>query len=208
MVLLKIIRKTRRKEKEMRILMVYVPPCLLDCVQEGINLIYVATECRGLDNAGKTTIVKRINDEDVNEVSPTLGFNIKSMPYGEYLLNIWDVGGQKTLRSYWKNYFEQTDGLVWVVDSSDRRRLKECAKELHNLLMEERLAGATLLVFANKQDVDGALTIDEISKVIRIDLIGNRNCKIVACSARAGTGCQEGFEWIVQDIGQRVYLLS
>lgn len=163
---------------------------------------------RGLDNAGKTTIVKRVSNEDVNAVSPTLGFNIKSMPYSGYLLNIWDVGGQKTLRSYWKNYFEQTDGLVWVVDSSDRRRLTECAKELHNILMEERLAGATLLVFANKQDVDGALTVDEISKVIRIDLIGNRHCKIIACSARAGTGCLEGFDWIVQDIGKRVYLLS
>ena len=87
--------------------------------------------CSGLDNAGKTTIVKSINNEDVHEVSPTMGFNIKSMPYAGYFLNIWDVGGQKTLRSYWKNYFEQTDGLVWVVDSSDRRRLNECAKELH-----------------------------------------------------------------------------
>lgn len=167
-----------------------------------------AFACSGLDNAGKTTIVKRINNEDVHEVSPTLGFNIKSMSYGEYLLNIWDVGGQKSLRSYWKNHFEQTDGLIWVVDSSDRRRLTECAKELHSLLMEERLAGATLLVFANKQDVNGALTVEEISSVIKFDLIGNRNCKIVSCSARVGTGCKEGFDWIVKDIGQRVYLLS
>jgi ADP-ribosylation factor family len=52
-------------------------------------------------------------------------------------LNIWDVGGQKTIRSYWRNYFEQTDGLVWVVDSSDVRRLEDCKAELHNLLKEE-----------------------------------------------------------------------
>jgi GTPase SAR1 family protein len=52
-------------------------------------------------------------------------------------LNIWDVGGQKTIRSYWRNYFEQTDGLVWVVDSSDIRRLDDCRAELHNLLKEE-----------------------------------------------------------------------
>ena len=44
-----------------------------------------------------------------------LGFNIKTMDYQGYKLNIWDVGGQKTLRSYWRNYFEATDGLVWVV---------------------------------------------------------------------------------------------
>lgn len=57
--------------------------------------------------------------------------------YFRYSLNIWDVGGQKTIRSYWRNYFEQTDGLVWVVDSSDIRRLDDCRAELHNLLKEE-----------------------------------------------------------------------
>ena len=54
-----------------------------------------------------------------------------------YQLNIWDVGGQKSLRSYWRNYFESTDGLVWVVDSIDRRRMEDCTKELHSLLQEE-----------------------------------------------------------------------
>lgn len=57
-----------------------------------------------------------------------------------YTLNIWDVGGQKTIRSYWRNYFEQTDGLVWVVDSSDLRRLDDCKMELDNLLKEEVLS--------------------------------------------------------------------
>ena len=52
-------------------------------------------------------------------------------------LNIWDVGGQRSLRSYWRNYFESTDGLIWVVDSADRRRLEDCKAELHALLLEE-----------------------------------------------------------------------
>lgn len=54
-----------------------------------------------------------------------------------FQLNIWDVGGQKSLRSYWRNYFESTDGLVWVVDSADKIRLEDCKTELHNLLKEE-----------------------------------------------------------------------
>ncbi|KNA19352.1 hypothetical protein SOVF_062370, partial [Spinacia oleracea] len=111
--LLSIIRKIKRKEKEMRILMV------------------------GLDNSGKTTIVLKINGEDTSVISPTLGFNIKTISYQKYTLNIWDVGGQKTIRAYWRNYFEQTDGLIWVVDSSDLRRLDDCKNELHNLLKEE-----------------------------------------------------------------------
>lgn len=75
------------------------------------------------------------------------------------------MGGQKSLRSYWRNYFEQTDGLVWVVDSADRRRLEDTAAELASLLKEERLAGATLLVLANKQDMPGALPPGEIEQV-------------------------------------------
>ena len=92
---------------------------------------------RGLDNAGKTTILKKFNGEDVNTISPTLGFNIKTLEHNGYNLNIWDVGGQKSLRYYWRNYFETTDGLIWVVDSADRRRLDDCKKELHQLLQEE-----------------------------------------------------------------------
>ena len=82
-----------------------------------------------------------------------------------YRLNIWDVGGQKTLRSYWRNYYEQTDALIWVVDTTDLHRLEDCRAELHNLLKEERLTGATLLIFANKQDLAGSLPATQLQKV-------------------------------------------
>ncbi|XP_021239459.1 uncharacterized protein LOC110391835 [Numida meleagris] len=92
---------------------------------------------RGLDNAGKTTLLKRFNGEDVSGTAPTLGFNIKTLQHRGFTLNVWDVGGQSSLRSYWRNYFESTDGVVWVVDSGDRQRLQLCAKELRALLREE-----------------------------------------------------------------------
>jgi GTPase SAR1 family protein len=63
---------------------------------------------------------------------------------------VWDIGGQKAIRPYWKNYFENTDGLVYVVDSSDEVRLKECSEELQNLILEETLKNVPVLVFANK----------------------------------------------------------
>ncbi|KAJ4824848.1 ADP-ribosylation factor-like protein 2 [Turnera subulata] len=198
--LLSIIRKIKKKEKEMRILMV------------------------GLDNSGKTTIVLKINGEDTSVISPTLGFNIKTITYQKYTLNIWDVGGQRTIRSYWRNYFEQTDGLVWVVDSSDLRRLDDCRMELHNLLKEERLSGASLLVLANKQDIKGALTPQEIAKstleisemvfvtllqVLNLENMDKtRHWKIVGCSAYTGEGLLEGFDWLVQDIASRIYVLD
>lgn len=194
--LLTIIRKAKRKEKEMRLLMV------------------------GLDNAGKTTIVKKLNNEDISNTSPTLGFNIKSMTYDKYRLNIWDVGGQKTLRAYWRNYYEKTDGLVWVVDSVDVVRLEDCRKELQELLMEERVAGATLLVLANKQDIEGgcchvketvrllavgALTVEEVTEFLGLEALKKRHWKAVACSAVAGSGLVEGFDWIVSDVGKRIF---
>eukprot|EP00242_Pyramimonas_sp_CCMP2087_P001654 CAMPEP_0198231748 /NCGR_PEP_ID=MMETSP1445-20131203/115366_1 /TAXON_ID=36898 /ORGANISM="Pyramimonas sp., Strain CCMP2087" /LENGTH=185 /DNA_ID=CAMNT_0043912381 /DNA_START=226 /DNA_END=783 /DNA_ORIENTATION=- len=183
--LLTIIKKVKAKEKEIRILMV------------------------GLDNAGKTTIVKRINGEDISTISPTLGFNIKTMSFKEYTLNIWDVGGQKTLRSYWRNYYEQTDGLIWVVDSSDIRRLEDCKAELHKLLQEEKLAGSSLLIFANKQDINGALTQEEIQKVLELDSMStSRHWKICGCSAVTGEGLLDGFDWVVGDIASRIYMFD
>ena len=86
----KIIKKYKEKEKEVRLLIL------------------------GLDNAGKTTIVKKIKGEDVNSISPTLGFNIETLEFGGVNLNIWDIGGQTSLRAYWKNHFEDTDGKIYI----------------------------------------------------------------------------------------------
>ena len=99
----------------------------------------------GLDNAGKTTIIKRFNGENIDDISPTLGFDIKTLQHKEYTLNIWDIGGQQTIRTYWRNYFEVTDGIVWVVDSADAWRMDTCRDELKKLLVGEELCGATLL---------------------------------------------------------------
>uniref|UniRef100_K3X431 ADP-ribosylation factor-like protein 2 n=1 Tax=Globisporangium ultimum (strain ATCC 200006 / CBS 805.95 / DAOM BR144) TaxID=431595 RepID=K3X431_GLOUD len=184
--LLSILKKVKEKEKEIRVLML------------------------GLDNAGKTTILKKFMGQDITEISPTLGFDIQTLEYKNFKLNVWDVGGQQTIRSYWRNYFEQTDGLVWVVDSADRRRLDDCKRELKQLLTQEKLAGATLLIFANKQDLPGALTASEIADYLelRSEQFVNRHWNIVACSAVTGAGLLEGIDWLVADIASRIFLME
>jgi len=174
----------KQKEKEVRLLML------------------------GLDNAGKTTIVKKFNGEDISTISPTLGFNIKTLEHRGFKLNIWDVGGQKSLRSYWRNYFETTDGLIWVVDSADERRMEDCKRELDQLLVEERLAGATLLVFANKQDLPGALSSDEIKKALDLDSLKSHHWLIVGCSAVTGEHLLQGMDWLIDDISSRIFTLD
>eukprot|EP01063_Lacrimia_lanifica_P040280 TRINITY_DN9087_c0_g2_i1.p1 TRINITY_DN9087_c0_g2~~TRINITY_DN9087_c0_g2_i1.p1 ORF type:complete len:179 (+),score=77.49 TRINITY_DN9087_c0_g2_i1:51-587(+) len=158
-------------------------------------------------HTGKTTIVKKFNNEDINTISPTLGFNIQSLQYKDYTLNIWDVGGQQTLRSYWRNYFEQTDALIWVVDSHDEARMSDCQRELMALLDEEKLAGATLLIFMNKQDLPTALPKEKVCELLGLkELSTNRHIRIVGCSAVTGDGLEEGIDWVVQDIASRIYI--
>eukprot|EP00607_Mallomonas_marina_P009602 CAMPEP_0182421436 /NCGR_PEP_ID=MMETSP1167-20130531/6844_1 /TAXON_ID=2988 /ORGANISM="Mallomonas Sp, Strain CCMP3275" /LENGTH=92 /DNA_ID=CAMNT_0024598599 /DNA_START=392 /DNA_END=667 /DNA_ORIENTATION=+ len=82
---------------------------------------------------------------------------------------MWDVGGQKTIRTYWRNYFEQTDGIMWVVDSVDQWRLEECHHQLRDILSQEKLAGASLLIFANKQDLGGAMPPDQIARILALN---------------------------------------
>ncbi|KAI5808614.1 ADP-ribosylation factor family-domain-containing protein [Peziza echinospora] len=181
--MLSILRKARLRDKELRVLML------------------------GLDNAGKTTVVKQVMGEDVHSVSPTLGFIIKTIDYEGYKLNIWDVGGQTTLRTYWRNYFEKTDVLIWVVDTTDRYRLlSDCRDELHSLLLEERLVGASLLVFANKSDVVGAMELEEVVEGLGLREIKTHKWNVVSCSAITGVGLEEGLEWVVRDAKERLFL--
>ena len=125
----------------------------------------------GLDNAGKTTILKALSDEDTENIAPTQGFNIKALSKEGFKLNVWDIGGQKAIRAYWPNYYEGTDGLVYVVDSSDTARLQECLEELQTLLKEDDLSNVPLLVFANKQDLDLALEAQEVMEETKLLLI-------------------------------------
>jgi ADP-ribosylation factor-like protein 2 len=175
------IRKNQRKARETRLLML------------------------GLDNSGKTTILKRVVGEDVNEVAPTLGFNIKTVVHRGFTCHVWDIGGQKSLRPYWRNYFERTDAMIWVVDSTDTLRMEDCRAELHDLLKEERLQSASLLIFANKQDVSGAMTPQEIREQLRLDSIKTHTWHIQPCSALTGQNVLEGLDWVVSEIGHRLY---
>ncbi|CAD7955210.1 unnamed protein product [Amoebophrya sp. A120] len=171
--LLNILKKLKKNQKEARILVL------------------------GLDNAGKTTILKKLSEEDISHIMPTQGFNIKSLVHDGFKLNVWDIGGQKTIRPYWSNYFESSDCLVYVIDSSDRRRLEESGSELNELLQEDKLSNVPLLIFANKQDLLQALPANEIAEELSLHNIRDRTWTIQACSAKAGEGLQEGMEWLV-----------
>jgi len=151
----------------------------------------------GLDNAGKTTILRRLSDEDTSSVVPTQGFNVKEVTYGGFRLSLWDVGGQKSIRPFWSQYFDGCDAVVYVVDSADVPRTKESAGELRELLSEERLRGVPLLIFANKQDLILAKSIEEITESLNLASIQDRDWAVKSSCATNNVGLEEGMEWLV-----------
>lgn len=156
----------------------------------------------GLDNSGKTTIMKRLSDEDIDSVMPTKGFNVKSLVQNGIALNMWDIGGQKSIRPYWRNYLDRTDALVYVIDSSDEKRMEETGIELDGLIGEDKLDRVPILIFANKQDLLNAYSAEEICEGLELVNIDDRPWHIQPCSAKTGEGLQEGMEWIINLINE------
>ncbi|GAB1602300.1 ADP-ribosylation factor-like protein 3 [Argonauta hians] len=157
----------------------------------------------GLDNAGKTTLLKKLASEEISHITPTQGFNIKTVQAGGFRLNVWDIGGQRKIRPYWKNYFENTDVLIYVIDSSDKKRFEETGEELFQLMEEEKLNGIPLLVFANKQDLMNAADASEIAEGLNLHSLRDRKWQINPCSAMTGEGIEPGISWILKSLHKK-----
>ncbi|EGS19181.1 uncharacterized protein CTHT_0058060 [Thermochaetoides thermophila DSM 1495] len=164
------------KQKEMRILMV------------------------GLDAAGKTTILYKLKLGEVVTTIPTIGFNVETVEYRNIQFTVWDVGGQDKIRPLWRHYFQNTQGIIFVVDSNDRDRVPEAREELQRMLNEDELRDALLLVFANKQDLPNAMTVAEITDKLGLHSLRQRKWYIQSTCATTGDGLFEGLDWLAQEI--------
>ncbi|XXG78091.1 hypothetical protein AAC387_Pa08g2109 [Persea americana] len=112
----------------------------------------------GLDAAGKTTILYKLHIGEVLSTVPTIGFNVEKVQYKNVIFTVWDVGGQEKLRPLWRHYFKKTDGLIYVVDSLDRERIGKAKDEFQAIIRDPFMLNSVILVFANKQDLKGAMT--------------------------------------------------
>lgn len=158
----------------------------------------------GLDNAGKTTILFKLKAPARSiRAMPTIGFNVETIVTENLTLNMWDLGGQTTIRPYWRQYYSNTMGIVYVVDSSDRERLELTRDELANMLQEQELKNAVLLVFANKQDAAGCLTETEISTALGLGQIKDRQWRLQKSIAVKNEGVTEGLMWLSETIAKR-----
>lgn len=178
--LLTIIRKQKLKDNEIRVLTL------------------------GLDNSGKTTIIKQILGENVEEVSPTMGFQINSIFYQDYILNVWDIGGQVSLRNFWSNYFDKTNVVIWVIDSASLERLNESYQELKSkVILQDRLVGIYLLIVINKIDLLDSNQVESIKSMVIQGLCLEKQIPqldkwhVEAVSGKTGQGLNNILDWII-----------
>ncbi|KAJ3703102.1 hypothetical protein LUZ61_006807 [Rhynchospora tenuis] len=173
----------------------------------------------GLDAAGKTTILYKLKLGEIVTTIPTIGdaccscssvkrpssssFNVETVEYKNISFTVWDVGGQDKIRPLWRHYFQNTQGLIFVVDSNDRDRVVEARDELHRMLNEDELRDAVLLVFANKQDLPNAMNAAEITDKLGLHSLRQRHWYIQSTCATSGEGLYEGLDWLSSNIANK-----
>lgn len=154
----------------------------------------------GLDAAGKTTILYKLKLGEVVTTIPTIGFNVETVEYKNINFTVWDVGGQDKIRLLWRHYYQNTQGLIFVVDSNDHDRMDDAREELQKMLAEEELKEAAVLVFANKQDLQGAMGPSEMIERLSLPSLKGRLWHIQGCCATSGDGLYEGLDWLAKNI--------
>ncbi|CAD6567327.1 MAG: hypothetical protein CYPHOPRED_001617 [Cyphobasidiales sp. Tagirdzhanova-0007] len=157
----------------------------------------------GLDAAGKTTILYKLKLGEIVTTIPTIGFNVETVEYKNISFTVWDVGGQDKIRPLWRHYFQNTQGIIFVVDSNDHERVTEAREELQRMLNEDELRDALLLIFANKQDLPNAMGAPEITDKLGLHALRNRDWFIQATCATSGDGLYEGLEWLSEKLKKR-----
>ncbi|KAK7113989.1 hypothetical protein V1264_000129 [Littorina saxatilis] len=149
----------------------------------------------GLDAAGKTTVLYKVKLNEVVTTIPTIGFNVETVsPVKGLTFTVWDVGGQEKIRALWKHYFMNTQGILYVVDSSDRERFAESRDELQNILNSDDMRGVPVVVLANKQDLPGAVGVSEVAEKLQISQEKGRKWHIQGTCAPTGEGVYEAMQ--------------
>ncbi|GFQ02189.1 ADP-ribosylation factor [Phtheirospermum japonicum] len=150
-----------------------------------INLRYIETfKCRS----------ERTQNDQIN--CCRAGFNVEKVQYKNVIFTVWDVGGQEKLRPLWRHYFNNTDGLIYVVDSLDRERIGRAKAEFQTIIRDPFMLNAVILVFANKQDMKGAMTPMEVCEGLGLYDLKNRKWHIQGTCALKGDGLYEGLDWL------------
>ncbi|XP_059767225.1 ADP-ribosylation factor-like protein 4A [Balaenoptera ricei] len=168
----------------------------------------------GLDSAGKTTVLYRLQFTEFVNTVPTKGFNTGKIKITlgnskTVTFHFWDVGRQEKLRPLCKSYTRCTDGIVFVVDSVDVERMEEAKTELHKITRISENQGVPVLIVANKQDLRNSLSLSEIEKLLAMGELGSSTpWHLQPTCAIIGDGLKEGLEKLHDMIIKRRKMLQ
>lgn len=151
----------------------------------------------GLDNAGKTTALYRLLQGVVVNTQPTVGSNVETIERQNVRLQCWDLAGQTAFRQGWTTFFNGTDAILFIVDSSDAARIGEARRELFRVLGDESTARCCVLVLANKQDLPNCMSMDAVMQSLQLSEIRDRDWTILPSCSLTGQGLEEAVDWLV-----------
>eukprot|EP01097_Dermamoeba_algensis_P000230 TRINITY_DN1082_c0_g1_i2.p1 TRINITY_DN1082_c0_g1~~TRINITY_DN1082_c0_g1_i2.p1 ORF type:complete len:188 (+),score=49.99 TRINITY_DN1082_c0_g1_i2:119-682(+) len=159
----------------------------------------------GTDGAGKTTFLNKYENPNQDiAATPTQAYVVRDIKLKGVKFNVWDVSGKESTRALWKHYYKEggTDAIIWVIDSSSSdEKIEESRQCLHNAMMDPSLDGVILAVLANKQDVDGAKSPEEMTEKLNLKVFeGKRPWFIKGISAKTGSGIREALEHLSKEV--------
>jgi len=150
----------------------------------------------GLDNAGKTSILNYLKQGEPNETIATMGVNHENFSLGKLSLSVMDLGGQEVFRQFWPTYIERADILIYVVDSSDIKRLPLAKEVFYNAIYNYCKPEIPILILATKQDLSNICSLAYIIHLFQLTSMFERTVHIQKTSAISGVGIYEAFQWI------------
>ena len=158
----------------------------------------------GLDSAGKTTVLYFMRYNKATSTVPTTDCLTETVRFHTQTLQLWDCGGQDSLRPYWRHYIAGSHGLIFVVDSADHARTASLKEEFTTIVQDPQCAAAAILVLANKQDIPGHMGQDEIAEVLGIasTCTATQRWAVQPAVAKTGEGLEDGFTWLCANMRQ------
>ena len=150
----------------------------------------------GLDGAGKTTLMYLLKYKELITTLPTVGFNIEELFIARKLkVRLWDVGGHIKVRHLWTHYYMTTAGIIYVVDSSCKERMKESKEEFYKILKHPDVKeNVPILIFANKMELEGGLSVDDIIELFEFKKFVSNPWCVQNCSTYTQEGVWKGIQ--------------
>lgn len=125
------------------------------------------------------------------------------MKFNGSSLEVWDLAGQKNSRMLWNLYFTGVECIMFIIDSTDKKRIETVKIELQSLLSNDALANVPFCICSNKQDLKGAMTDHELFENLELGFIKSREWQIFKTSGKSGDGIDQAFKWISKQYNQK-----